>query len=58
TPSMLSIGLLVAGGVSLIIARGRRFDVAVGAWTLALASWFLLWADRRDLLSFEIAAPV
>lgn len=56
-PSVLTLGLLVAAGVSLVVARGRRFDVAVAAWTLALGSWMLLWAARRDLLSFDLAAP-
>ncbi len=56
-PSVLVLGLLVAAAVSLVIGRGRRFDVAVIGWTLALVSWFGLWVERRGVLPLGLPAP-
>ncbi len=56
-PSRLSLGLLVAAGVALIIGRGRRFDIGVTGWVLALAFWFGLWLERRGILPVALPAP-
>ena len=55
--SVLVLGLLVAAAVSLVIGRGRRFDVGVIGWTLAAVSWFGLWTERRGVLPFQLPAP-
>ncbi len=53
-PSMLTVGLLVAAGFGLVVARGRRFDAVVAGWVLALGSFFAGWAVRRDWFGFEL----
>ncbi len=56
TPRLITIALLVAAAVGLSFSKGRRFDVAVVAWSVALVSWFLAWAGARGWIGFDLPA--
>lgn len=55
-PRMITVALLIAAGVGLSFSKGRRFDVAVMAWSVALVGWFLAWAGARGWIGFELPA--
>ncbi len=55
-PSLLTLGILVAAGAALVIAKGGRYDAAAAGWIVALGFWILVWAGRRDLVPMALPA--
>lgn len=55
-PSLLTLGILVAAGAALVIAKGGRYDAAAAGWIVALGFWIVVWAGRRDLLPMALPA--
>src|SRR5690606_18256581 len=53
--SPLTAAVLLAGGYVLVVGRGWRLGWAMRAWSIALASWGLLWAAGMGWL--PIALP-
>lgn len=53
-PSLLTLGLLAAAGISLAIGTARRFDLAATGWTLAVGAALLGWIVRRDWVPFAL----
>ena len=49
---VLGLGVLVAGGLSLLIGRGWRFDWAARGWSLSLTGSALALAADRDVIGF------
>lgn len=53
-PRIITVALLVAAAVGLTFSKGRRFDVAVVGWSVALTGWFTTWAGARGWIGFDI----
>lgn len=55
-PRVMTAGILVAAAAGLGFAKGRRFDMAVIGWSVALVCWFATWAAARGWLGIELPA--
>jgi GT2 family glycosyltransferase len=47
----------VASALALLIGRGHRFRTAVSCWTVALASWGLIWISGSPRLDVALPSP-
>ncbi len=53
-PKLLTLGILAAASLALLIGNGVRLDGGIRAWTLAVVSWLLVWADRRGWVPADL----
>lgn len=53
-PGWLILGVIAIAAGSLVVAKGDRFDRAAAGMTLAVVTWGLAWAGRREYLGVDL----
>ncbi len=55
-PGWTGLATVAAAAVSIVLARGQRFDVAARAWAVALVAFVLGWVGLRGWSPIELPA--
>ncbi len=57
TARWVTLGLVIAAGIALIVAKRDVFHLAATGWLIAVVFLLIVWADRRGWVPFSIPNP-